>query len=55
MKREQLYEDIDKQALHEKLYRHKVRTRFAKFFNSKREQYLAEKIIRKKKLKICSP
>tara|TARA_R100000008_G_C3571939_1_gene162737 strand:+ start:99 stop:920 length:822 start_codon:yes stop_codon:yes gene_type:complete len=48
MKREQLYEDIDKQALYEKLYRHKVRKRFANFFNSKKEQYLAEKIIRKK-------
>ena len=48
MKREQLYESIDNQILHEKLYRHKVRSRFKKFFNSKKEQYLAEKMIRKK-------
>ena len=48
MKREQLYNDIDKQVLNEKLYRHKVRARFKKFFNMKKEQYLAEKIIRKK-------
>ena len=48
MKREELYENIDKQALHEKLYRYKVRERFRKYFNMKKEQYLAEKIIRRK-------
>ena len=48
MKREELYENIDKQILNEKLYRHKVRNRFDKYFNRKKEQYLAEKIIRKK-------
>ena len=48
MKREELYENIDKQILNEKLYRHKVRNRFNKYFNRKKEQYLAEKMIRRK-------
>tara|TARA_Y100000592_G_scaffold46384_1_gene73615 strand:+ start:4378 stop:5220 length:843 start_codon:yes stop_codon:yes gene_type:complete len=48
MKREELYENIDKQILHEKLYRHKIRAKYNHYFKRKKEQYLAEKIIRKK-------